>query len=125
MRDVVRGVYLRIAPGEVVGLVGESRSGKSISALAVMRLLPPGAVITSGRVIFRGRDLRAPSNTEMNRLRGGEIGMIFQDPLTALNPAIRVGRQLFDHPCPSAIGCARGAREGLGTPRTGGNPVSR
>ena len=96
MRDVVRGVDLRVAPGEVVGLVGESGSGKSISALAVMRLLPPGAAITSGRVIFRGRDLRETSNTEMNRLRGGEIGMIFQDPLTALNPAIPIGRQLTD-----------------------------
>jgi oligopeptide/dipeptide ABC transporter ATP-binding protein len=96
MRDVVRGVDLRIAPGEVVGLVGESGSGKSISALAVMRLLPPGAAITSGRITFRGKDLRAAGNAEMNRLRGGEIGMIFQDPLTALNPAITIGRQLTD-----------------------------
>jgi len=79
MRDVVRGVDLRIKPGEVVGLVGESGSGKSITALAVMRLLPPGAAITSGRVTFRGRDLMEANNAEMNRLRGGEIGMIFQD----------------------------------------------
>jgi oligopeptide/dipeptide ABC transporter ATP-binding protein len=96
MRDVVRGVNLRIAPGEVVGLVGESGSGKSISALAAMRLLPPGAAITGGRVIFRGRDLINASNSEMNRLRGAQIGMIFQDPLTALNPAISIGRQLLD-----------------------------
>ena len=96
IREVVRGVDLRVAPGEVVGLVGKSGSGKSISALAVMRLLPPGAAITSGRVIFRGRDLREASNAEINRLRGGEIGMIFQDPLTALNPAIPIGRQLAD-----------------------------
>ncbi len=96
MRGVVRGVDLRIAPGEVVGLVGESGSGKSITALAIMRLLPTGAAITSGRVMFRGRDLTGYSNGEMNRLRGGEIGMIFQDPLTALNPAITVGRQLQD-----------------------------
>jgi oligopeptide/dipeptide ABC transporter ATP-binding protein len=95
-RDVVRGVDLRIAPGEVVGLVGESGSGKSMTALAIMRLLPPGAAITSGRVSFGGRDLLATSNAGMNRLRGGEIGMIFQDPLTALNPAITVGRQLQD-----------------------------
>jgi oligopeptide/dipeptide ABC transporter ATP-binding protein len=96
MRDVVRGVDLRIAPGEVVGLVGESGSGKSMTALALMRLLPPGAAITSGRVMFRGRDLTGYSSNEMNRLRGGEIGMIFQDPLTALNPAMTVGRQLHD-----------------------------
>jgi oligopeptide/dipeptide ABC transporter ATP-binding protein len=96
MRDVVRGVDLRIKPGEVVGLVGESGSGKSITALAVMRLLPPGAAITSGRVTFRGQDLMEANNAEMNRLRGGAIGMIFQDPLTALNPALPIGRQLGD-----------------------------
>ncbi len=96
MRDVVRGVDLRVAPGEVVGLVGESGSGKSISALAVMRLLPPGASVTSGRIEFQGRDLLALSHSEMNGLRGGAIGMIFQDPLTALNPSITIGRQLID-----------------------------
>jgi oligopeptide/dipeptide ABC transporter ATP-binding protein len=96
MNNVVRGVDLRIRPGEVVGLVGESGSGKSITALAVMRLLPPGASITSGRVIFRGRDLMEASDADLNRLRGGEIGMIFQDPLTALNPALPIGRQLVD-----------------------------
>ena len=96
MRPVVRGIDLRVAAGEVVGLVGESGSGKSISALAVMRLLPRGAAVTSGRIGFQGRDLRAVSDTEMNRLRGKSIGMIFQDPLTALNPAISIGRQLTD-----------------------------
>ncbi|MGD0431101.1 MAG: ABC transporter ATP-binding protein [Acetobacteraceae bacterium] len=95
-RHVVRGVDLRIRPGEVLGLVGESGSGKSITALAVMRLLPPGAAITSGRVTFRGRNLIEASNHEINLLRGGEIGMIFQDPLTALNPALPIGRQLGD-----------------------------
>jgi oligopeptide/dipeptide ABC transporter ATP-binding protein len=96
VNNVVRGVDLRVMPGEVVGLVGESGSGKSITALAVMRLLPPGASITSGRVTFRGRDLREAGGAEMNRLRGGAIGMIFQDPLTALNPALPIGRQLGD-----------------------------
>ncbi len=96
VRQVVRGVDLRIAPGEVVGLVGESGSGKSMTALAIAHLLPPGARITSGRVLFRGRDIAAESERAMNRLRGGEIAMIFQDPLTALNPAITIGRQLQD-----------------------------
>jgi len=96
MRHVVRGIDLRVQPGEVVGLVGESGSGKSITALAVMRLLPPGAAITSGRVTFRGRDLMEASDNEMNWLRGGAIGMIFQDPLTALNPVMTIGRQLGD-----------------------------
>jgi oligopeptide/dipeptide ABC transporter ATP-binding protein len=95
-RAVVRGVDLRIAPGEVVGLVGESGSGKSMTALAIMRLLPPGGAVTSGRVLFRGQDLRERSARELNKLRGSQIGMIFQDPLTALNPAISIGRQLTD-----------------------------
>jgi oligopeptide/dipeptide ABC transporter ATP-binding protein len=95
-REVVRGVDLRIAPGEVVGLVGESGSGKSMSALAIMRLLPPGGAITSGRIMFRGKDLRGYSVSELNKLRGSQIGMIFQDPLTALNPAISIGQQLQD-----------------------------
>ena len=94
--EVVRGVDLRIAPGEVVGLVGESGSGKSMTALAVMRLLPPGGAVTSGRILFRGQDLRERSISELNRLRGSQIGMIFQDPLTALNPALSIGRQLTD-----------------------------
>jgi oligopeptide/dipeptide ABC transporter ATP-binding protein len=94
--DVVRGVDLRVAPGEVVGLVGESGSGKSMTALAVMRLLPPGGRITSGRVLFRGQDMVDCSAADLNRIRGGQIGMIFQDPMTALNPAIPVGRQIQD-----------------------------
>ncbi|WP_428533827.1 ABC transporter ATP-binding protein [Rhodopila sp.] len=96
MRSVVRGVDLRIAPGEVVGLVGESGSGKSMTALAIMRLLPPGGAVTSGRISFRGRNLRQCSAGDLNRLRGNQIGMIFQDPLTALNPALSIGRQLTD-----------------------------
>ncbi len=96
MRDVVRGVDLRVAPGEVVGLVGESGSGKSMTALAIMRLLPTGGGITSGRILFRGNDLATQGIRQINALRGSQIGMIFQDPLTALNPAMSVGRQLLD-----------------------------
>jgi oligopeptide/dipeptide ABC transporter ATP-binding protein len=94
--DVVRGVDLRIAPGEVVGVVGESGSGKSMTALATIGLLPPGCAVTSGRILFRGQDLRQSSTRALNRLRGDQIGMIFQDPLTALNPALSIGRQLID-----------------------------
>jgi oligopeptide/dipeptide ABC transporter ATP-binding protein len=96
IRNVVRGVDLCVDAGEVVGLVGESGSGKSITALSVMRLLPPGASIISGRISFRGQDMIDLRHAEMNRLRGGAIGMIFQDPLSALNPAIPIGRQLTD-----------------------------
>ena len=95
-RDVVRGVDLRVAAGEVVGLVGESGSGKSMTALAIMGLLPPGARVRIGRILFDGVDLTTLREPAMNRLRGGAIGMIFQDPLSALNPAIPVGRQIVD-----------------------------
>ncbi len=94
--EVVRGVDLRVSAGEVVGLVGESGSGKSLTALAVMGLLPPGARVSSGRILFDGQDLVGLKEGAMNRLRGRDIGMIFQDPLSALNPAIPVGRQIVD-----------------------------
>jgi oligopeptide/dipeptide ABC transporter ATP-binding protein len=118
MRDVVRGVDLHVAEGEVVGLVGESGSGKSITALSIMRLLPPSAAITSGRVLFQGRDMVAMRDAEMNRLRGGAIGMVFQDPLTALNPSITIGRQLIDairaHQAMGQRAASRRAEELLG-----------
>jgi oligopeptide/dipeptide ABC transporter ATP-binding protein len=95
-RDVVRGVDIRVSAGEVVGLVGESGSGKSMTALAIMGLLPPGAKISSGRILFDGADLVGLREGAINRLRGKDIGMIFQDPLSALNPAIPVGRQIVD-----------------------------
>ena len=95
-RDVVRGVDLRVSAGEVVGVVGESGSGKSMTALAVMGLLPPGARISSGRILFDGAELVGMRDSAMNKLRGRDIGMIFQDPLSALNPAIPVGRQIVD-----------------------------
>jgi oligopeptide/dipeptide ABC transporter ATP-binding protein len=95
-RDVVRNVDLRIERGEVVGLVGESGSGKSLTALAIMRLLPTGARVSSGRVEFDGVDLLGLSRRAMNERRGRDIAMVFQDPLTALNPTIPVGQQIFD-----------------------------
>jgi oligopeptide/dipeptide ABC transporter ATP-binding protein len=95
-QDVVRGVDLRIGAGEVVGIVGESGSGKSLTALAIMRLLPSRARVSSGRILFRGQELTELSDRAINRLRGGEISMVFQDPQSALNPALTVGRQLAD-----------------------------
>jgi peptide/nickel transport system ATP-binding protein len=94
--EVVCGVELDVAKGEVVGLVGESGSGKSLTALAIMRLLPPGALASEGRIFFDGADLLQLPRRAMNERRGRDIAMIFQDPLTALNPAIPVGRQLYD-----------------------------
>jgi oligopeptide/dipeptide ABC transporter ATP-binding protein len=95
-RDVVRGVDLRVDRGEVVALVGESGSGKSMTALAIMQLLPNGARASSGRVVFDGVDLLQLRRRAMNERRGRDIAMIFQDPLTALNPSIPVGRQIYD-----------------------------
>jgi oligopeptide/dipeptide ABC transporter ATP-binding protein len=95
--QAVDGVDLEIAPGEIVGLVGESGSGKSSVALAIMRLLPPGAVTTaSGGVQFLGQDLLALSQRAMRRIRGARISMTFQDPMTFLNPVIRVGDQITE-----------------------------
>ena len=94
--EVVRGVDLQIGRGEAVGLVGESGSGKSMTALGLMRLLPRGAHVTGVDVRLEGRSLLTLSERAMTGVRGREIAMIFQDPLTALNPAFTIGRQLSD-----------------------------
>jgi oligopeptide/dipeptide ABC transporter ATP-binding protein len=91
----VRDVSFQIAPGEVLGLVGESGSGKSVSALAILRLLPAQARIR-GNVQFRGEDLLAVSEPDMRHIRGAGISMIFQEPMTALNPVMRVGDQIAE-----------------------------
>ena len=86
-----------IAEGETVALVGESGCGKSVSALSVMRLVPsPGGRIVSGKIVFKGRNLLDLSEEEMRRVRGREIAMIFQEPMTSLNPVLTVGRQLTE-----------------------------
>jgi oligopeptide/dipeptide ABC transporter ATP-binding protein len=95
----VRDLSLSIAPGEVLGLVGESGSGKSITSLAIMGLLPPQAQV-SGEIVFAEnpsrRNLPALDDDEMRRLRGSRIAMIFQEPMTALNPVMRVGDQIAE-----------------------------
>jgi peptide/nickel transport system ATP-binding protein len=91
---LLRGVSLRIAPGEVRGLVGESGAGKSMIARAIFDLLPSGARITRGTVLFDGRDLIAMPERERRTLLGREIALIPQDPMTSLNPVKRVGEQI-------------------------------
>jgi peptide/nickel transport system ATP-binding protein len=93
--EAVRGLSLRIAPGESLGLVGESGSGKSVTALAVLRLLDEAATVT-GRIEFDGRDLLTLAPAAMRRLRGREIAMIFQEPMTALNPVMPIGEQIAE-----------------------------
>jgi ABC-type dipeptide/oligopeptide/nickel transport system ATPase component len=93
----VDGVSWDVRSGETVALVGESGCGKSVSALSVMRLVTrPAGRIVSGRILFKGRDLLELSEDEMRRVRGKDIGMIFQEPMTSLNPVLTVGRQLTE-----------------------------
>ena len=90
------GIDLRLGPGEVLGLVGESGAGKSTVGRAIVRLLPASGRIESGAVRMRGRDLLGLPEAEMRRLRGAEVALIPQDPLSALNPVFRIGLQATD-----------------------------
>jgi ABC-type dipeptide/oligopeptide/nickel transport system ATPase component len=92
----VDDLSLTIAAGETLGLVGESGSGKSVTALAILRLLQPPGRVTGGRIFFEGRDLLSLSEAEMRPVRGGRISLIFQEPMTALNPTMRVGDQIAE-----------------------------
>ncbi|MDF6046147.1 ABC transporter ATP-binding protein [Streptomyces sp. JH14] len=94
--QAVRDVSLSVAEGEIVGLVGESGSGKSVTSLAIMGLLTPGLSRTTGSVLLNGRDLLTLSPTERAAARGREISMIFQEPMTALDPLFRIGDQISE-----------------------------
>jgi peptide/nickel transport system ATP-binding protein len=94
---VVDGISFELEAGATLGLVGESGCGKTVSALSVMGLLPkPAGVVESGRIIYRDQDIAAADGKALGRVRGREISMIFQEPMTALNPVHRVGRQVIE-----------------------------
>ena len=94
--QAVRGVSFDIRKNEIVGLVGESGSGKSITSKSIMRLIAHPGKITDGEVVFNNKDLLKLSDKEMRNIRGNEISMVFQDPMTALNPLVKVGKQMSE-----------------------------
>ncbi|MBX6367284.1 MAG: ABC transporter ATP-binding protein [Rhodospirillales bacterium] len=96
--NVIPRLSFEVMPGEAYGLVGESGCGKSTVALAVMRYLGRAGRITGGRILFEGRDLAAATESELRRIRGRRIAMVYQDPMSSLNPVMTVGRQLMEVP---------------------------
>jgi peptide/nickel transport system ATP-binding protein len=90
------GISFSVAPGRLTGIVGESGSGKTVSVLSVMRLLPENARITGGSIIFEGIDLPRLSEAEMRTIRGARIAMIFQEPMSSLNPVFTIGNQISE-----------------------------
>ncbi|ANH03093.1 ABC transporter ATP-binding protein [Shinella sp. HZN7] len=95
-RAVIRDINVEVNAGETVAIVGESGSGKSVTALSTMRLLPAGRARCEGRILLEGRDLLKASEAEMRAVRGGVIGMIFQEPMTSLNPVFTIGNQIAE-----------------------------
>jgi len=96
LAPAVDDVSFEVRRGETLGLVGESGSGKSLTAFSILRLVPPPGQITSGRVWFNGHDLSSYSESEMREIRGAQIGLILQEPMSALNPVMTVGDQIAE-----------------------------
>jgi peptide/nickel transport system ATP-binding protein len=96
MLKAVNGVSLRVRRGEVLGLVGESGAGKSVTALSILGLIDRPGRIVSGRILFEGRDLVRCPEKQLRKLRGGRIAMIFQDPMATLNPVLRIDTQMIE-----------------------------
>ena len=107
----VNDVSFDIRKGETLGLVGESGSGKSVTAYSLLRLVQPPGRIAGGRVVFQGRDLLALSEKEMCGVRGAGIGLVFQEPMAALNPVMRVGRQIGESLVVHGLASSREARD--------------
>jgi peptide/nickel transport system ATP-binding protein len=109
----VDGVSFTVRAGETVGIVGESGCGKSVTALSVMRLLESPARIVGGTIRFRGRDVCAMPQAELRAMRGGDVAMVFQDPMTSLNPVLRIARQLSEAMTIHGVSGPEAARRGV------------
>lgn len=96
--EIIRGVGLTLHKGEIIGIVGESGSGKTMTAMSILRLLPQGVKVTRGEIKFSGKDLLSLSAASLRDVRGKDIGVVFQDPMTALNPLHRIGKQVSEAP---------------------------
>lgn len=94
--QAVRGVTFDLHKGETLAIVGESGSGKSVACKTIMRILASNAIIKDGEILFEGRDLTKLSEPEMEKLRGKDIAMVFQDPMTSLNPTMTIGKQIME-----------------------------
>ena len=95
LNEVLHGISYDLFPNEILGIVGESGSGKSVASLAIMGLLPPKkSVISSGEIVFKSEDILHYSQTQLEALRGQKIAMIFQEPMSALNPSMCCGAQV-------------------------------
>lgn len=94
--QAIRGVNLKLEKGETLALVGESGSGKSVTAKSVMKLLSNNAVVKEGAIIFKGENILEKSESDMQSIRGKEIAMVFQDPMTSLDPTMKIGKQITE-----------------------------
>ena len=123
-KQIIRDLSFTVGRGEIVAVIGESGSGKSVSALASTGLLPPALEVTGGAVQFQGEDLLAASDARMNQVRGGEIGMLFQQPKAMLDPSSRVGAQIAE-PLQQHRGMSRreAAREAIALLESVGIPL--
>jgi ABC-type dipeptide/oligopeptide/nickel transport system ATPase component len=119
----VDGVSFEVPRGEAMGLVGESGSGKSMTLRAILGVLPPEARVTSGQILLDGQDLVPLRQSDLNRIRGPKMSMIFQEPMSALNPVMRVGRQIAEGPIVHlGVGKAKAAKIALELMRRVGIP---